>query len=78
MPATAALAQLETLDRDDLDSRLPHLRDRERVALVGDDDAGFEGHDVVAIVPLLARLLVGVAAGLNDVELLDAERVANR
>ena len=77
VPAAAALAELEALDRDDLDAGLAHLRDRERVALVGDDDAGLEGDDVVAVVPLLALLLVGVAAGLDDVELLDAERVGD-
>ena len=78
VPAAAALAELEALDRDDLDARLAHLRDRERVALVGDDDAGLERDDVVAVVPLLALLLVGVAAGLDDVELRDAQRVARR
>ena len=72
MPAATSLAELEALDRDDLDAGLAHLRDRERVALVGDDDAGLERDDVVAIVPLLARLLVGVAAGLDDVELLES------
>ena len=62
---------------DDLDAGLAHLRDRERVALVGDDDAGLEGDDVVAVVPLLALLLVRVAAGLDDVELRHAERVGD-
>ena len=54
------------------DARLTHLRDRERGRL-GDDDAGLEGDDVVAIVPLLALLLVGVATGLDDVELRESE-----
>ena len=56
---------------------LAHLGDRVGVALVGDDDAGLEGDDVVAVVPLLALLLVGVAAGLDDVELRHAERVGD-
>ena len=55
-----------------------HLGDRVGVALVGDDDAGLEGDDVVAVVPLLALLLVLVAAGLDDVQLAHAERVGDR
>ena len=78
MTAAASLAELEALDLDDLDAGLAHLRDRERVALVGDDHAGLEGDDVVSVVPLLALLLVGVAAGLDDVQLRDAERVGDR
>ena len=74
-PPPRPLPSSKPCDRDDLDAGLAHLRDRERVALVGDDDAGLERDDVVAVVPLLALLLVGVAAGLHDVELLDAERV---
>ena len=42
------------------------------VALVGDDDAGLEGDDVVAVIPLLALGLPLVAAGLDDSQLLDA------
>ena len=36
------------------------------VPLVGDDDAGCERQDVVAVVPLLALGLVAVAAGLDE------------
>src|SRR4029453_7494231 len=61
VPTAAALAQLETLDGDDLDAGLAHLGDRVGVALVGDDHAGLERDDVVAVVPLLALLLVGIA-----------------
>ena len=46
------------------------LRDRVGVALVGDDDAGLERDDVVAVVPLLALLLVVVAPGLDHPQLL--------
>ena len=56
--AAAALAELEAGDLDHLDAGLAHLGDRVGVALVGDDDAGLEGDDVVAVVPLLALLLV--------------------
>src|SRR6478736_6450540 len=52
VPATAAFAKLEALDRDDLDPGFAHLRDRERVALIGDDDAGFEpGRRLTAWIP---------------------------
>ena len=61
-----------------LDARLAHLGDRVGVALVGDHDARLEGDDVVAVVPLLALLLVVVAAGLDDVQLRHAERVGDR
>src|SRR3954470_22388552 len=61
---TSALAQLEALDRDHLDPRCPHLLDGVGVALIGDDDARLDGHDVVAVVPLLALLLVVVTTGL--------------
>ena len=77
MATAAALAQLEALDLDHLDAGLAHLGDGVGVALVGDDDARLEGDDVVAVVPLLALLLVLVAARLDDVQLLDAEGVGD-
>ena len=78
VPAAPALAQLEAGDLDDLDACLSHLGDRVGVALVGDDDTGLEGDDVVAVVPLLALLLVLVTAGFDDGQLVDAERVGDR
>src|SRR5215211_6030892 len=78
VPAAAALAELEPLDRDDLDARLAHLRDRPGVPFVGDDDTGLHRDDVVAVVPLLARLLVDVASGLDDLQVLHAHRVRDR
>ena len=59
----------------DLDPGLTHLRDRVGVALVGHDHTWLERDDVVAVVPLLALLLVLVASGLDDVQLVDAQRV---
>ena len=44
------------------------------VAVVGDDDARLEGDDVVAVVPLLALRLAGVAAGFDDAQLVQPER----
>src|SRR6185295_1976561 len=73
VPAPAPLAELEALDLDDLDAGLAHPRDRVRVALVGDDDARLDGHDVVAVVPLLAFLLVDVPARLDHLDAADVE-----
>ena len=70
VPAAAALAELESANREDLDARLAHLGDRVGVALVGDDDTGLERDGVVGVVPLLAFLLVLVAARLDDGQLL--------
>src|SRR4029079_5676984 len=69
---TAALAELEALDLDALHAGLAHARDRVGVALVGDDHAGLDGDDVVAVVPLLPLLLVCSSPGLDD---LDSARV---
>ena len=66
--ATAALAELGAVDGQDLDAVLAHERVGVLVALVGDDDAGLERHDVVAVVPLLALGLPLVAAGADDPE----------
>ena len=45
------------------------------VAVVGDDHARLERHDVVAVVPLLALRLVGVAAGRHRAQLLEPKRL---
>ncbi len=76
-PPPRPLPSSKPVDLDHLDAGLAHLGDRVGVPLVGDDDARLEGDDVVAVVPLLALLLVGVAAGLDDVELRDAEGVGD-
>src|SRR3954452_14755238 len=77
VPAAAALAELEPLDRDDLDAGLTHLGDRVGVALVGDDHTRLERDDVVAVVPLLALLLVGVTTGLHHLQLGDPHGVGH-
>src|SRR5690242_2558323 len=78
MASAAALAKLESRDRDDFDSRFSHLGDGVRVSLIRDDDARLDRDRVVGVVPLLALGLVLVAAGLDDVQLLDPERVGHR
>src|SRR5918993_5729776 len=64
--AAAALAELEAANGNHLDPGVPHFFDREGVALIGDDNAGFDGDSVVGVVPLLAFLLVLVASRLDD------------
>ena len=64
-------------DGDHLDAGLAQQRVGVGVAVVGDDDAGLERHDVVAVVPLLALGLVGVAAGLDHAQLVEPQRVAD-
>src|SRR5207253_283703 len=73
--AAASATELLARDRADLDPGLGELRVRGLVALVRDDDAGRERDDVVAVVPLVALGLELVAAGRDDAQLLDAERV---
>ena len=75
--AAAALPELEAGDLHHLDTRLSHLGDGVGVPLVGDDHAGLERDDVVAVVPLLPLLLVLVATRLDDVELRDTEGVGD-
>ena len=58
-----------------LDAGLRELGVGGLVALVGDDDAGLERDDVVAVVPLVALGLELVAAGRDEREVLDPERV---
>ena len=72
--AAAAAAELGAGDRDDLDAGAAQPRVGVDVALVGDDDAGRDGEDVVAVVPLLALGLVAVAAGLEEPQAGDVER----
>ena len=74
--AAASPAELGPGDGDDLDALLAERGVGVDVALVGDDDAGREGQDVVAVVPLLALGLEAVAAGRHDAQRGDAERLA--
>src|SRR4051794_36823596 len=68
--ATTAATELLAGDRVDLDPGLGELLVGGLVALVGDDHAGRERDDVVAVVPLVALGLELVAARGDDLELL--------
>jgi hypothetical protein len=74
---SAAAPQLGAGDRDDLDARVPQASVGVDVALVGHDDAGRDREHVVAVVPLLALGLVAVAAGLEDPQARQLERVGD-
>src|SRR5215472_1191010 len=73
--AAAAAAELRTPDGDDLDPRLAQKRVGMGIAVVAHDHTGLEGDDIVAVVPLLALSLPGIAAGPDDPEALEAERL---
>ena len=77
MAAAAAAAEFVTGDRDDLDAGLAQQGVGVGVALVGDDHAGLQSDHVVAVVPLLALGLVGIAAGVHAAQLLEAERLGD-
>ena len=74
MAAAAAAAEFGAAHGDHLDPGLAQQRVGVGVAVVGDHHAGLERHDVVAVVPLLALGLPGVAAGLDDPQFAQAER----
>ena len=57
MPAAAAAAEFRAAHGDHLDAGLAQQRVRVGVAVVGDDDAGLQRDDVVAVVPLFALRL---------------------
>src|SRR5215475_5451843 len=76
--SATALAQLEPLDLNDLDTVIAKLAVRELVLVVTDDHARFQGQEVAAAIPLLPGLLVIIAARRYDIELADPERVLDR
>src|SRR5215831_16368884 len=73
MATAAALAELVSLDRDHLDAGLAQRGVGAGVALVGDDDAGLQRDDVVAVIPLFALGSEHVPAGLDDAHLAHAQ-----
>src|SRR5215475_1778367 len=75
--AAAAAAELGATDRDYLDPLLPEEGIGGDIAVVGNDHARLERHDVVAVIPLLPFGLVVVAARANDSQLVQPESVAD-
>src|SRR5215213_2290030 len=76
--APSAAAQFEAFDCDHLNARFAQLRVRVGVALVGNNDAGLDRDEVVAVVPLLPLGLVFVAAGRDHAHLRHAQGGTNR
>src|SRR5690606_40642598 len=76
--AATALAEFEAFDLDHLDAAGTQLPVGELVLVVADHDAGGEGEEVVARVPLFAGLLVVVAAGGDQLQFADAEGFRGR
>src|SRR5688572_4437631 len=75
--ASAAAAELGAAHRDHLHPGFPQQCVRMRVAVVPDDDAGGKGHDVVAVIPLLALCFPAVAARFHNPQPLQAERISD-
>src|SRR5262249_43657928 len=79
VPAASALADLESVDLDDLDAGVAVFLIAVHVLRIGDHDSGLERDDVVSAVPLFALLLGLVAARGHDAQLffLQTDRVGN-
>src|SRR4051794_105162 len=75
--ASAPTAQLLAGDRVHLDAGGGELHVGRLVALVPHDDSRRERDDVVAVVPLIALGLEGIAARRNDAKPLETERVCH-
>src|SRR4030095_8620798 len=77
MPSAAAAAGPEprAANRDHFHASLAQQRVRVDVAVVSDDDAGFQRDDIVAVVPLLALGLVDVAPRADGPELLQSQGI---
>lgn len=61
MTAAATTAKFRSAQGDDLDPGLAQKRVCMGVAVVGHDHTGFEGDDIIAVIPLLTRLFIAVA-----------------
>ena len=61
--------------RDHLDPGLAQQGVGVGVSIVGDDHARLESDDIVAVVPLFAFGLPGIAAGLDDPQCLEPEGI---
>ena len=76
MAAAAAAAEFGAAHGDDLDAGLAQQRVGVGVAVVGDDDAGLERDDVVAVVPLLALRLQALPPVSTTRSSFEPERLA--
>src|SRR5512141_279276 len=77
MPAAAAATQFRASYGDHLNARLPQQRVGISIAVIGEDGAWLQCHDVVPIIPLLAFGFVGVAAGGDRAQLVKSKCVAH-
>ena len=71
MTAAAPTAQLGAVDLHDGDAGPAQMSVGPFVAVVGYDHTGLQGHDVVAVIPLLPFLLEGIAACGNDAQFFE-------
>ncbi len=62
MSTTAPFTQLSPLEFDHFDPGFAEFTVRESIPRIGQNDAGRNSDDVIAIIPLLARRLVVIAA----------------
>jgi hypothetical protein len=58
MAATASAAKLGPFEGNDLDASFAQQCVGINIAVIGNDDPGFEGQNIVAIIPLLALGLI--------------------
>src|SRR5215472_12515424 len=77
VPAAAAAAQFGADDGDDLDPGLAQQGVGAGVAVVGEHHAGGDGDEVVAAVPLLPLVSVGLAAEVDDPQAREVQRGGN-
>src|SRR5579864_6456841 len=70
-----AAAELGSGDRDHLNARLAQAGVGVDVAVIGDDDAGLEAQEVVAVIPLLPLGTERVTAGRDHPDLVHAQRL---
>src|SRR5690606_10672852 len=71
--AATAAPQFAGADGDDLDAGLAQQGIGVGVAVVADDHARLQADHVVAVIPLLALGLVGIATGFHHAQLLEAQ-----
>src|SRR4051812_17367458 len=73
MTATAPATKFGATDCDDFDPCFSEQRICIGVAVISHYYAGFESHNVIAVVPQLALCLVCVASSLNNTKLLKSK-----